>query len=201
MARSLQTLPAYLFAVLIVLITIPSLAQAQTNGNFLNQSEYTNFELFKNTGLKPCPIIANTSAPAKTDLIPRSPRGGGRGGGGGGGSSSGVRAPDLVQSRWIGSQEVSCLYMRATPVMIPTTPTNYAFMPWWPTFAMQFITLLISFAGLWWTARKVEKDPAGKLPILFYIQLPIDAARIVAWFVKAFMGFSGSKRFAWIRYV
>ncbi|KAH7346929.1 hypothetical protein BKA66DRAFT_602642 [Pyrenochaeta sp. MPI-SDFR-AT-0127] len=204
MAKSLQTLPAYLFAVLIVLVTLPSIVHGQTNGTFVNQSEYSNFELFKNTGLQPCPIIANTTAPATSSLVPRSPRGGGRGGGGGGGSRSGSSVAQLVQSRWIGSQEVSCLYMRATPIMIPTTPTQYAFMPWWPTFSMQFITLLVSFAGLWWTARSVEKNPHvydRKLPITFWIQLPIDMARIAAWFVKAFMGFSSSKRFSWISVV
>ncbi|KAH8706984.1 hypothetical protein GQ44DRAFT_777638 [Phaeosphaeriaceae sp. PMI808] len=69
---------------------------------------------------------------------------------------------------------------------------------------MQFVSLLLSFAGLWWTARGIDKCPLAsetKLPVLFWVQLPIDLGRIGFWFVQVCIGFSNSKRFSWFSVV
>ncbi|KAK5000708.1 hypothetical protein LTR66_000499 [Elasticomyces elasticus] len=88
--------------------------------------------------------------------------------------------------------------------MIPTTPTQNAFTPWWPTFTTQFVSLLFTWLGLWWTSRGLDKHPEAHdmtLPLTFWIQLPIDIGRIIAWFVKTIHGFTDAKRFAWVSYL
>lgn len=201
MVKSLQALIWRLLPLLIIQSLLPSFVQGQSNGTFVNQSAFTHFELFKNTGLHPCPI--NITVPTVggrgVEVVPRSPRKGG----GGGHSGGGTYAEGLVKQDWVGDQAKYCNHMTAIPIMIPATPTQYAFTPWWPTFMLQFVSLAVTFTGLWFTARSVEKKGQDdmKLPHFFWIQLPFDMARIIAWFVKTFYGFAKPKRFSWIRFV
>jgi hypothetical protein len=90
--------------------------------------------------------------------------------------------------------------MGSIPVMIPTLATQTAFLPWWPTYTAQAVSLVFTYTGLWFTLRKLNKSGAYdmKLPITFWIQLPVDVIRIGAWFFKAIHGFADAKRFAWV---
>jgi hypothetical protein len=206
MVKLLQKLFSFLIPLLLIQLNLSSLVQAEANGSFVDQSAYTNFELFKNTGLQPCPInttettsSVNATTTGNRRVDPRDPRGGGRGGGGGGGGTR----EKFIESTWVGEQASFCQKLKGTPIMIPSMPTQYAFTPWWPTFTAQFISLVFTWVGLWWTTRTVEREDTQdmKLPVLFWIQLPIDIARMLAWFVKTFHGFAVPSRFSWVRSV
>tara|TARA_R110002003_G_scaffold62_21_gene5728 strand:+ start:5020 stop:5688 length:669 start_codon:yes stop_codon:yes gene_type:complete len=211
MGKALQKLGSWLMPLLLVQSTLPSLVQADTTGSFVDQSAFSHFELWKNTGLQPCPInttatlsAVNATTTTKAKVVPRDPRGGGRGGGGGSSSSGGgTSGEEFIKSTWVDKQDSFCQKMKGTPIMIPSTPTQYAFTPWWPTFTAQFVSLVFTWVGLWWTTKTVEREGAQdmKLPILFWIQLPIDMARMLAWFVKTFHGFAVASRFSWVRLV
>lgn len=170
----------------------------QGNRTFIEQPNYTTFELFKNTGLQPCPI--NYTAASLPSLLPREPR---RGGGGGGSRSGGGVTDPLFASTWVGSRKDNyCKYMTGIPIIVPTMPTQNAFTPWWPTFTMQFVSFLLTWIGLWWTTRSLERNPEAhdmSLPFTFWIQLPFDIGRIIAWFVKVLQGFANSRQFSWVR--
>jgi hypothetical protein len=195
MAKLIQLFWAARIAILTNLVLV-SLVECQANNTFADQSRYTTFELFKNTGLTQCPI--NTTQATNT-LVPREPR---RGGGGGGSTRGGGTDDEFIESVWVGDQANYCKYMKGAPVMIPTTPTQNAFTPWWPTYTTQFVSLLFTWLGLWWTSRGLDKHPEAhdmKLPLTFWIQLPIDIGRIIAWLFKTIHGFADAKRFAWVR--
>ena len=187
------------FVILIIQCLLLSAVNGQAKDRFVEQPAYSNFQLFKNTGLQPCPI--NDTATKGRALTPRDPR---RGGGGGGSRGGGGSADELIRGTWVGNQENYCKYMKGTPIMIPTIPTQSAFTPWWPAFTTQFVSLLFTWIGLWWTTRGVEKDPGAqdmKLPVTFWIQLPLDIARLLAWFVKTIRGFADASQFGWVRFV
>jgi hypothetical protein len=40
-----------------------------------------------------------------------------------------------------------------------------------------------------------------KLPFTFWLFLPIDICRVIAWFVKVIRGFIDARQFAWVRFV
>ncbi|KAJ8115238.1 hypothetical protein OPT61_g3065 [Boeremia exigua] len=178
-------------------VLIPCI-EAQSNETFLEQPEYTTFELFKNSGLRPCPV--NYTSSTKNALVPREPR---RGGGGGGGTRGGGATNPLFASTWVSKQkpEDYCKYMTGTPIMIPTLPTQNSFTPWWPAFTMQFLSFLFTWVGLWWTTRGIERNPEAhdmSLPITFWMQLPIDICRMVAWFVRTIQGLADTEQFSWV---
>jgi hypothetical protein len=189
----LETLfTAFALSMLLGLVLAQSNSTAQVVG-----ANYTQFDLFKNTGLSPCPV---TSTHSTRDLEPRRSRGGG----GGGGSYGGNGSVPLVKTASTRDQSSFCsLLLKNTSVaiMIPTAPTQTAFYPWWPTYLMQFVSLGITYAGLWWTWRglKNSEERDMKLPVTFWIQLPFDIAREIAWFVKTVHGFLVPSRFAWVR--
>ena len=198
MAKLLPVKLSNPFVILIIQCLLLSAVNGQTKDRFVEQPAYSNFQLFKNTGLQPCPI--NDTATAPRTRTPRDPRRGG----GGGGTRGGGTTNDFVKSTWIENQGNYCKHMTGTPVMIPTIPTQSAFTPWWPAFTAQFVSLLFTWVGLWWTTRSVEKDPKAqdmKLPVTFWIQLPIDIARLLAWFVRTIRGFADASQFAWVRFV
>lgn len=151
---------------------------------------YTQFDLFKNTGFQPCP--PNEIASPK--LLARSSDGGAQGGG-----STNVS----VMQQTVKTETVFCHYLSGTPIMIPTVPTQTAFFPWWPTFTVQFISLSLSYVGLWWTYRIIKNggETGMALPKSFWVQLGFDVAREIAWFFKTIHGFVDPKRFAWTRWV
>lgn len=175
--------------------------QSSSNNPQVVGQNYSQFDLFKNTGLSPCPI--NSGHSKRSNLEPRR-RGGGGGGGGGGTSYVNVSA-FFVSTASVKDQSSFCNIVANgnTTIMIPTYPTQTAFFPGWPTYLIQLISLSISYAGLWWTYRKLNKtgNVETKLPITFWIQLPFDIAREIAWFFKAIHGFINSTRFAWVRSV
>jgi hypothetical protein len=196
MARLFQAPFLYLIALLIIQSVLLSFVEGQANSTFVEQFRYTTFELFKNTGLRPCPI--NDTISEMSIIVPKDP------GQSGGGSSGGDATDELIKSTWVGNQGNYCKYMKGTPVMIPTIPTQNAFTPWWPAFTTQFVSLLVTWIGLWWTSRSIDKNPEARdmsLPITFWMQLPIDICRIIAWFVKTIHGFADARRFAWVRFV
>lgn len=154
------------FALLAVITATTSAAQYKN---------YTEFDLFKNTGFIPCPVNAKTTAETS--------------------------ATDFAASRWVTTEEQVCRYMAGTPVIIPTTPSQTAFFPRYPTYLLQAVSLSISYLGLWLTLRSVHKQqgtPSVRIPRLFWIQLPFDAVRIIAFIFKAIHGFADEKRLAWI---
>ncbi|KAH6639143.1 hypothetical protein C7974DRAFT_469733 [Boeremia exigua] len=196
MAKLLPTLCSPFNILLILQLVSVPLVRGQANSTFVDQSGYSTFELFKNTGLQPCPV--NYTAASVNALVPREPR---RGGGGGGGTRGGGTTDPLFASDWAGSQAGYCKHMTGIPIMIPTLPTQNAFTPWWPTFTLQFVSLLFTWLGLWWTTRSVERNAEVQdmsLPVTFWIQLPIDLARIVAWFVRTSQGLVDATRFSWV---
>lgn len=135
----------------------------------------TKFDVFKNTGFTSCPVNSNIAADASTT--------------------------DFAASRWITTEDQFCGYMAGMPVVIPTTPSQTAFFPWYPTYLLQAVSLSLSYLGLWLTLRRVIKQqgsPAAAMPRLFWIQLPFDAVRIIAFLFKAIHGFADSRRLAWI---
>lgn len=176
-----MSLSRLLWAAASVCLTLLPYTNAQSHTRFTNQtSNYSKFELFKNTGLLPCPI--NMTRPSKsmwdTDRF--------------------IEEASLDSRTKTGY----CKYMNGIPIMIPTTPTQAAFFPWWPTFLTQFVSLLFTFVGLWWTSRSLRKhkdQPDMKLPITFWVQVPVDILREIAWFVKSIHGFATPKRFPWAR--
>ena len=179
-------------AVMVASLALWPFVQCQTNPPLVNQTaHFSHFDLFKNTGLSPCP--ANTTQDGKF-IVPRRGRGGGGGGGGG-------DINPYVGTAWIQNEADLCKFMQGTPVMIPTKPTQTAFFPWWPTYLSQAVSLLFTYLGLWWTSRSLNKNQERdmKLPATFWIQLPFDIARVVAWYFKTIHGFVAPKHFAWVK--
>ncbi|KAH8706985.1 hypothetical protein GQ44DRAFT_494067 [Phaeosphaeriaceae sp. PMI808] len=72
MAKSIQRLTTCVVYILIVPLLLATVVHGLDNGTFVDQSRYTNFELFKNTHLQSCP--QNTSVAGS--ITPRDPRGG-----------------------------------------------------------------------------------------------------------------------------
>jgi hypothetical protein len=181
---------------LLAFIVILTLVECQAHPN----ASYSQFELFKNTGFHPCP--SKLLAPSK-QLIPR--RGGGShasgGGGGGGGDDDSDSTPSFIQSKAVKSEEAFCQQLNGTSIMIPTLPAALAFVPWWPTYAAHLLSVSISYFGLWKTSRKMQKDGNRDMPLptLFWIQLPFDLARTIAWLIKAVEGFTNHSKLRWIR--
>jgi hypothetical protein len=159
--------------ILLAIFAILAVITATTSASKYNN--YTKFDLFKNTGFVPCPVNDKTTADVSTT--------------------------DFTASRWVTTQEQVCRYMAGTPVIIPTTPSQTAFFPWYPTYLLQAVSLSLSYFGLWLTLRSMIKQqgtPSVRIPRLFWIQLPFDAARIIAFLFKAIHGFADEKRLAWI---
>lgn len=178
-----------LFLTSIVLWTLVE-CQSNTTVQIVGHN-YTQFDLFKNTGFQPCP--SNEIASPK--LLARSTDRSTQQGGG----STNV----LVVDQTVKTETDFCHSLNGIPIMIPTVPTQTAFFPWWPTFTVQFISLSLSYIGLWWTYKGIKKreNTGMKLPKLFWVQLAFDTAREIAWFFKTIHGFVDPKRFAWVRYV
>lgn len=159
---------------------------------------FSQFDLFKNTGFHPCP--SNPSTPSKR-LVPR------RGGGShivSSGSSGSRNNSDLffIQYNQVKTETGFCANLKGIPIMIPTTATPIDFVPWWPTFTAHFLSLSITYFGLWRTAKEIRRDRRDDmpLPIFFWIQLPFDMTRVGIWLFKAIHGFLDTKRYTWIRY-
>lgn len=137
---------------------------------------YTSFDLFKNTGLKPCFINSNKSADPTTE--------------------------DFIVTREVSSQEEFCSFMAGTPIMIPTTPNRVAFFPWYPTMIIQCISLLVSYVGLFFILRRVDRSRnTGQVysnPPWHWPLQAADLARAVAFAYSAAHGFSDPAHFAWL---
>jgi hypothetical protein len=91
--------------------------------------------------------------------------------------------------------------MAGTPIIIPTIPTKAAYYPGWPAFASSALGLLITYFGLWSTLRKLNKHKEKQdmpLPKSFWIHLPFDVARILAWFISFFRGLADMSQLQWI---
>ena len=147
-------------------LTIALLAVVNGANSIIENNNYTQFDLFKNTGFTPCPINSRISADASTTLV--------------------------AVSRWVRTQDEFCANMAGTPIIIPTTPSQIAFFPWYPTYLLQAASLSLSYLGLWHTARRLTAQqgaPSVRIPRLFWIQLPFDGARIIAFPFKAIHGF------------
>jgi hypothetical protein len=139
------------------------------------QPLYTKFDLFKNSGFVPCPVNANTSADRTNKAF--------------------------IASRNVADQTEFCSFLAGVPIMIPTSATQIAFFPWWPTLLAQAFSLAASYGGLLNTLRTIDRQrmlSGRKLPLLFWIQLPVDLARMGAWMFKAINGFTDDSRFVWI---
>lgn len=136
---------------------------------------YTDFDLFKNSGFSFCTINTRT----KADESSR----------------------DFVISRNVRNQTEFCSYMAGVPIMIPTTPTETAFFPWYPTLLAQGLSLGLSYLGLYYIFRYLDLSrmlPSRKrLPWYFWIFLILDLARQVAFHFKTIHGFVNPDRFAW----
>lgn len=164
-------------SVLVILLSWTSISSAQNSTSTGQVSPYSHFDLFKNTKLEPCPVNSKKSLAGSVE--------------------------DLAY--WTGGSAKSpddyCQYVTGTPVVIPTSPTKAAYYPSWPSFAIQVIGLMFTYLGLWMTLRKLNKDKEKRdmaLPKTFWIQLPFDIARIIAWYVGFFKGLSDVSQFPWI---
>ncbi|KAF2664581.1 hypothetical protein BT63DRAFT_429345 [Microthyrium microscopicum] len=136
---------------------------------------YTDFDLFKNSGFFPCSTNGNLSADPTTK--------------------------SFVVQKEVSTQNEFCQFMAGIPIMIPSTATQEAFFPWYPTTIAQALSLAVSYMGLFFTLRSVDRSrmlPNRQVPWHFWIQLPIDFARVVAFLFKTIHGFVDSSRFAWL---
>jgi hypothetical protein len=150
----------------------PTLAAAAVS---TARPQYTKFDLFKNSGFTPCAVNGNTTADPSTK--------------------------GFIGSRDVGSQAEFCSFQAGIPIMIPTAPTQIAFFPWWPTLLAQTISLSASYSGLYFTLRTIDRQrmlSGRKVPVWFWVQLPIDVVRMGAWLFKTIHGFADDSRFAWV---
>jgi hypothetical protein len=85
--------------------------------------------------------------------------------------------------------------------MIPTTPTETAFFPWYPTLLAQGLSLAVSYIGLFYVFRYLDRSrmlpSRRRLPFYFWGFLLLDFARQVAFFFKTINGFVNPDRFPW----
>ncbi|KAJ9664121.1 hypothetical protein H2201_005361 [Coniosporium apollinis] len=171
----------HLWAATFITLALFSTVNAQSRTKVTNQtSHYSEFDLFKNSGWSPCAINTTYASGRKWTH------------------------DDFVKDLWTDNQTRYCDHMKGIPIMIPTIPTQAAFLPWWPTYLAQFVSLCFTFVGLWWTARDLRKHQDRHdmtLPITFWVQLPIDIVRVIAWFWKTVHGFADPRRFAWVSVV
>ncbi|KAH6679352.1 hypothetical protein B0J14DRAFT_296050 [Halenospora varia] len=163
------------------LLLIGLLAQAsdsQTTNATVQASPYTHFDLFKNTQLQPCPVnnTKRKAAPRLDYLV-------------------------VYKDAKVKSADDYCQYMAGTPIIIPTVPNKAAFYPSWPSFAIQLVSLMFTYLGLWNTLRVLNKNSEKQdmpLPKTFWVQLPIDIARILAWYITFFRGLADLASFPWV---
>src|ERR1700760_589884 len=90
-----------------LLATFAMLAVTTATTSATQYQNDTEFDLFKNTGFIPCSVNANITADASTT--------------------------EFAVSRWVTTQEQVCRYVTGTLVILPTTPSQTAFFPWYPT--------------------------------------------------------------------
>jgi hypothetical protein len=136
---------------------------------------YTNFDLFKNSDLTFCTV--NTRAQADTTT------------------------KDLIVQRTVRNQSELCSYMAGVPIMIPTEPTQTAFFPWYPTHLAQGLSLGISYVGLYYIFRYLDRSrmlpSRRRLPWYFWPILLLDLARQVAFAYNTIQGFVSPDQFGW----
>jgi hypothetical protein len=135
---------------------------------------YTDFDLFKNTKFSPCAINGNISADPTTT--------------------------DFIVQRDVNNQTDFCTWLAGVPILIPTTATQTAFFPWYPTLIAEAFSLALSYTGLFYTLRAVDRSRmqiTRRMPWHFWVQLPFDSARVIAFFFKTIHGFVDPQRFAW----
>lgn len=136
---------------------------------------YSDFELFKNTGFFPCPVNNNRTAEPTSK--------------------------EFLVTKDVETQAEFCSYQVGTPILIPTTASQIAFFPWYPTMLAQLFSLSLSYMGLFYTMRAVDRSrmmPTRYIPWHFWVQLALDFARVVAFLFKTVHGFVDSARFAWV---
>jgi hypothetical protein len=166
-----------------VLLLLSGVAGAQTKGPppprdtpiSTTPALYTDFDLFKNSGFGPCQTNTNTTAAPNEN--------------------------NFVVQRDVSTQQDFCSLFAGVPIMIPSLATQTAFFPWYPTLLIQAASLAVSYTGLFYTLRYVDRSrmrPSRRAPWHFWVQLPIDFARVVGFLFKAVHGFVDPLRFAWV---
>jgi hypothetical protein len=77
--------------------------------------------------------------------------------------------------------------------------TMFGFFPWWPVYLMRTISLGLSFVGFFYTWMSMSRPTAvRKIPLWFWIQVPIDIARVLGWWVIIIWGFADPDYFGWV---
>ena len=142
-------------------------------------STYNTFDFFKNTHLEQCSYNASIQPDPANFFV-------------------------IWQTADASSPNSYCKYLSGYPVVLPTTPTLYAFYPFWPTYGIQAISMLVSGLGLWWSFRKQRKSPEkefDKLPKSLWIQIPFDIARLIAWWVQFSRSVGNLEELPWMNVI
>jgi len=165
----------FLLLVTAVLAQKPTTITVAFNALSTTAPEYTDFEMFKNSDLTFCTINKRTKADESTN--------------------------NLIVQRIVRNQSEFCSYMAGVPIMIPTSPTQTAFFPWYPTLLAQGLSLGISYMGLYYISRYLDRSrmlpSRPRLPWYFWPILILDFARQVAFAFKTIQGFVNPDQFGW----
>ena len=144
-------------------------------------SVFTNFDYFKNTGLTQCP--PNTTA---IDSL-----------------TDGTIA-DWAISIPFATQSSFCSYFEGTAaVVLPTKLTSASFLPNFPSYLLQAISVIVSIVSIIMATRKLKGDLTADmtLPKTFWFLLPYDLARVVAWWVRWVQGALDRPHAPWLSVV
>jgi hypothetical protein len=171
----MRLMDSLLFSTTIVAAQKPSPIAAVSNAVSTTAAVYTDFDLFKNSGLSFCTINSRTKADPSTK--------------------------QFISVRNVRNQSEFCSYMAGVPIMIPTIPTETAFFPWYPTYLAQGLSLGLSYIGLFYIFRYLDRSrmlpSRRRLPFYFWLFLLLDFARQVAFHFKTINGFVNPDRFPW----
>lgn len=142
---------------------------------------FTNFDYFKNSGLTQCP--PNTTAiESLTD---------------GTIADWAISVPFATQSSF-------CSYFEGTAaVVLPTKLTSASFLPNFPSYLLQAISVVVSIVIIIMAMRKLNGDLTADmtLPKTFWFLLPYDLARVVAWWVRWVQGALDRPHAPWLNVV
>jgi hypothetical protein len=75
----------------------------------------------------------------------------------------------------------------------------FGYFPWWPTYLLRTASLSLTFIGFFYTWRKMSSETANtKIPMWFYLQVVLDIARVLGWWMIVIWGFADPDYFTWL---
>jgi hypothetical protein len=86
-------------------------------------------------------------------------------------------------------------------VIFPTQTTQSAYFPLWPQYLAWSLSTAPTFLTFWYTfkAMGLRTRHGDRIPLMFWIMIPIDIIRVGFWLVVSFWGLANNKYLTWMK--